>query len=394
MPRLVATGLTPEEFTQLKTLKAAAAAAAAVTNAAAVKPKQNAPEQRQNAAATVKDDKDEADVNDHDEEGRGPRKEFKKSHGLTTAEADELLKICGRNELEEKTTPKWLIFVSQLYQPMPIMIWIAAIVEAAIQNWIDMGILLGIQFLNASLSYYEITKAGDAVAALRASLKPQAVVKRDGKTKNMDAALLVPGDMVILASGGAIPADCIINEHQIDVDQAALTGESLPVTMYEGDEPKMGSTVVRGEVEATVAFTGKDTFLGKTAAMLSGPAEVSNLQKLLITIMMYLVVISIALCLIVFIYLVEKGEDVKSALSFTVVLLVASIPVAIEIVCTTTLALGSQQLSNEGAIVSRLAAIEDCAGMTILCSDKTGTLTLNKMMIQEDTPVYVEGESQ
>ncbi len=105
----------------------------------------------------------------------------------------------------------------------------------------------------------------------------------------------MPGDLVILASGGAIPADCILNEGQIDVDQAALTGESLPVTMHEGDEPKMGSTVVRGETEATVVYTGKDTFLGKTAAMLQGPVEMSNLQKLLINIMLVLVLISLVL---------------------------------------------------------------------------------------------------
>jgi len=274
------------------------------------------------------------------------------------------------------------------------MLWLAAAVEASIANYEDMGVLICIQFLNASLSYYETTKANDAVAALKAALKPLAHVKRDGRVKVMDAALLVPGDCVLLASGGAVPADCAVNESQIDVDQAALTGESLPITMHEGDEPKMGSTVVRGEVEATVMYTGKDTFLGKTAAMLQGPQEVSNLQKLLIRIMIVLVVISITLCAIVLGYLLSKGEGFQDALSFSVVLLVASIPVAIEIVCTTTLALGSRELSNEGAIVSRLAAIEDMAGMTILCSDKTGTLTLNKMMIQDETPIYEGNETQ
>jgi H+-transporting ATPase len=115
---------------------------------------------------------------------------------------------------------------------MPIMIWIAAIIEAGIQNWIDMAILFFIQFANASIGYYEITKAGDAVAALKKSLKPVATVKRDGKFVNMDAALLVPGDLVLLASGSAVPADCRVNEGEIEVDEAALTGESLPVAMY------------------------------------------------------------------------------------------------------------------------------------------------------------------
>ena len=193
---------------------------------------------------------------------------FKYSHGLTSSEAEKLLREYGRNELPEKVVPKWYIFVSQLWQPMPIMIWIAAIVEAGIQNWIDMSILICIQFANASIGYYEITKAGDAVAALKKSLKPVATVKRDGRFINIDAALVVPGDLVLLASGSAVPADCRVNEGEIEVDEAALTGESLPVNMYQGSSCKMGSTVVRGEVEGTVEFTGADTFFGKTASLL------------------------------------------------------------------------------------------------------------------------------
>eukprot|EP01038_Epipyxis_sp_PR26KG_P006480 gene6480-8913_t len=320
-------------------------------------------------------------------------KEFVYSHGLTSSQAEDALRLYGRNELPEKVVPKWYIFVSQLWQPMPVMIWIAAAVELGISNYIDMAILLFIQFANASIGYYEITKAGDAVAALKKSLKPLATVKRDGQWKNIDASLVVPGDLALLASGSAIPADCRINEGQIEVDQAALTGESLPVTMFQGDSCKMGSTVVRGEVEGTVEFTGANTFFGKTAALLAGSAEFSNFQKLLISIIIVLVVLSTVFCLIVFCYLITVVSVLES-LSFTVVLMVASIPMAIEIVTTTTLALGSKELSHHGAIVTRLAAIEDMAAMSILCSDKTGTLTMNKMEIQAETPIYKNGESQ
>ncbi|GFR41407.1 hypothetical protein Agub_g2090 [Astrephomene gubernaculifera] len=328
---------------------------------------------------------------DHDPlEHEGPKKEFVRSVGLTSKEAEELLRVHGRNELEEKTTPSWLVFLKQLIQPMPIMIWIAAIIEAAIQNWPDFGILLGIQFINAFLGWYETQKAGNAVAALKASLKPQATVKRDGKWVTLDAAFVVPGDLVLVASGSSVPADCLINHGTVDVDQSALTGESLPVSMREGDSCKMGSTVVRGETEATVEFTGKNTFFGKTASLLqAGGDELGHLQKILLTIMFVLVVTSFVLCGTAFGFLLGKGEPFKEALSFTVVLLVASIPIAIEIVCTTTLALGSRELSAHGAIVTRLAAIEDMAGMNMLCSDKTGTLTLNKMVIQDETPVYL-----
>lgn len=156
----------------------------------------------------------------------------------------------------------------------------------------------------------------------------------------------------------------------------------------------MGSTVVRGEVEGTVEFTGANTFFGKTASLLEDTHEISHLQKILMTIMMVLVALSVTLSLIYFVYLLVKGETVKEALSYTVVVLVASIPLAIEIVTTTTLAIGSKELVKEGAIVSRLAAIEDLAGMSILCSDKTGTLTMNKMVLQDDTPTYTDGENQ
>ena len=277
---------------------------------------------------------------------------------------------------------------------MPIMIWIAVITEAGIQNWPDFGILLGIQFINASLGYYEIVKAGDAVAALKKSLKPVATVKRDGKWANIDATTVVPGDLVLLASGSAIPADCIINEGTLEIDQSALTGESLPVTMYKGGKALMGSNVARGEVEGTVEFTGSRTFFGTTASLLQGDDELGNLQKVLLSIMIVLVVVSFTLSLIVFGFLLGEGENFRDSLSFTVVLIVASIPIAIEIVCTTTLALGSKELSKHGAIVTRLAAIEDMAGMNMLCSDKTGTLTMNKMVIQDETPIYREGETQ
>jgi H+-transporting ATPase len=278
---------------------------------------------------------------------------------------------------------------------MPVMIWIAIITEAAITNFPDMAILLAIQVINGAISFYEITKAGDAVAALKASLKPLATVKRDGSWRNIDAALVVPGDLVLLAAGSAVPADCIVNDGVIEVDQSALTGESLPVTMVKGSSVKMGSNVVRGEVEGTVAYTGGNTFFGKTASLLQqGDNEIGNFQKVLLQIVVVLVVLSFTFSGIVFGYLLGSGQGVEESLSFTVVLIVASIPVAIEIVCTTTLALGSKELSKQGALVSRLGAIEDMAGMTMLCSDKTGTLTMNKMVIQEETPIYKKGENQ
>jgi H+-transporting ATPase len=307
------------------------------------------------------------------------------SQGLTTAEAEQLLAIHGRNELPEHKTPGWIIFVRCLWGPMPIAIWIAAIIEFALQNWPDAGILLGIQFANATIGWYETTKAGDAVAALKSSLKPVATVKRDGAWQNIDSALLVPGDLVKLAAGSAVPADCTINEGHIDVDEAALTGESLPVAMSVEHMPKMGATIVRGEVDGTVQFTGMKTFFGKTALLLqSVEADLGNIHFVLVRVMFVLTTLSLVLCIICFAYLMGKyGTSFRSAIEFTVVLLVVSIPIAIEIVVTTTLALGSKELSLKKVIVTRLSAIEMMSAVNMLCSDKTGTLTLNKMEIQD-----------
>jgi H+-transporting ATPase len=190
------------------------------------------------------------------------------SSGISSAEASLLLKIHGKNELPEKIIPKWYILLMLLVEPMPVMIWLAIVIEACLFKWMDMSILLGIQIANASIAFYETTKSGEAVAALKASLRPEATVKRDGQWMAIDSSMLVPGDLVLLATGSAIPADCRLNDGYLEVDQAALTGESLPVTVYKNDACKMGSTVVRGEVEGTVEFTGAKTFFGRTASLL------------------------------------------------------------------------------------------------------------------------------
>ncbi|PWU87244.1 putative P-type H+-ATPase [Trypanosoma cruzi] len=332
-------------------------------------------------------------ISEHKEDGVDEVPMLPPSKGLTTAEAEELLAKYGRNELPEKKTPSWLIFVRNLWGPMPFALWVAIIIEFALENWPDGAILLVIQLANATIGWYETIKAGDAVAALKNSLKPVATVHRDGAWKQLDAALLVPGDLVKLASGSAVPADCSINEGVIDVDEAALTGESLPVTMGTDHMPKMGSNVVRGEVDGTVQYTGQNTFFGKTAVLLqSVESDLGNIHVILSRVMVVLTSFSFTLCLICFIYLLaEFYETFRRSLQFSVVVLVVSIPIALEIVVTTTLAVGSKKLSRHKIIVTKLTAIEMMSGVNMLCSDKTGTLTLNKMEIQDQCFTFEKG---
>ena len=273
---------------------------------------------------------------------------------------------------------------------MPIMIWIAATVElvkASItgEGWLDFSVLLVLQFANAIVGYIEESNAGDAIAALKNALKPTAHACRDGEWSNVSARDLVPGDLIEVKLGDVIPADAVLLPGMpLQVDQSALTGESLPTTIHPGDKLKMGSAVKRGESKAIVAQTGGNTFLGKAAGLMAGVVHVGRFQKILFNITLILLVMCLIIAGIIFIKLQLQAPDklVKN-LSTVIVILVASIPIAIEVVCTSTLAVGSRRLAEKKIIVARLSAIEELAGMTILCSDKTGTLTLNQLSLRE-----------
>jgi len=319
-------------------------------------------------------------------------------HGLTELEAGKRLEQFGSNDLPEKQDNKFLKLLKEFVQPMPIIIWIAIAVEmidyyyaGARQALVDAGVLLVLQILNVVIGFVEEFKAGQEIAALKASLKLEAIVIRDGQAQTINASRVVPGDRVVLASGGAIPADCQIAEGEkpIQVDQAAMTGESLPVTMRVGSMVKMGSTVTRGESEAIVHHTGASTFLGKTAALINMVDDPPHFEEVLHGLLVTLVSVGLIVCAIIFVYVAFwKGQSPLDVLCFIVVLLIASIPVALRVVCTCTLALGCKELAKEKAIVARLSAVEEFAGISILCSDKTGTLTLNEMVLQDDVPIF------
>ena len=243
------------------------------------------------------------------------------------------------------------------------------------------------------VGFIEERNAGDAIAALKSQLAPKCHVCRDGEWKNMNAKFLVPGDVIELKIGDVVPADGVILEGiPIQVDQAALTGESLPVTVQPWGPVLMGSAIKRGEIKAVVGATGKDTFFGKAAGMIAGVQSTGHLAKVLWSITIVLLILSLVLCAIIFAVIYTTPDPVGynrtgskgiATLSVVIVILVASIPIAIEVVCTSTLAVGSHLMAHHKVIVARLSAIEELAGMTILCSDKTGTLTLNKLSLRD-----------
>ena len=304
--------------------------------------------------------------------------------GLSASEAKERLSKYGYNELEEKKENPVLKFLSYFWGPIPWMIEIAAILSALVQHWSDFGIITTLLVVNALVGFWEEHKAGNTIAALKEKLALSALVKRDGKWEKVPATEVVPGDVMRLRLGDIVPADSkLIEGDPVEVDQSALTGESLPVTHKTGDVLYSGSVMKKGESDALVYATGKNTFFGKTAKLVESAHTVSHFQRAVLKIGDYLIVIAVFLVTIIFIAALFRGDDLLKTLEFALVLTVAAVPVAMPTVLSVTMAVGARLLALKEAIVTRLASIEEIAGMDILCSDKTGTLTQNKLTMGE-----------
>jgi H+-transporting ATPase len=311
--------------------------------------------------------------------------------GLSTAEAQQRLAKYGPNALVEKEVSLARKLLGHFTGPIAFMIEAAAIVSAVIGHWSDFAIITGLLFFNAALEFWQDRKASNALAALKKGLAPEATVMRDGKWLTVQAATLVPGDIVKIRLGVIVPADLrLVGGDYASIDQAALTGESLPAAKKVGDEAYSGSVVKQGEMQGVVVATGADTFFGRTAKLVAGAGAVSHAQKAMFEIGNFLIVVAVALALIMVVVkvyhdiVVSDDWDLEQALGilqFVLVLLVASIPVAMPAVFSITMALGALALSKQKAIVSKLSAIEEMAGVDILCSDKTGTLTKNQLTL-------------
>ena len=302
--------------------------------------------------------------------------------GLTQAEAKKRLAQYGPNEIEEKKTNLFLKFLSYFWGPIPWMIEAAVILSAVARHWPDFGIILILLLANAMVGFFEEREAGNAIAALKANLAIKARVKRDGKWVTPAARELVPGDIIRLRLGDIVPADArLLEGDDIEVDQSALTGESLPVTCKTGVAVYSGSIIRRGEIGALVYATGTNTYFGKTAQLVGEAHSVSHFQKAVLKIGNYLIILAVALVVIIIAVAIYRGDPILTTLQFALVLTVAAIPVAMPTVLSVTMAVGARLLAKKKAIVSKLVAIEELAGVDVLCADKTGTLTENKLTL-------------
>jgi len=306
------------------------------------------------------------------------------AEGLSQAEAQKRLNQYGPNEIQEKKTHPLLKFLTYFWGPIPWMIEAAVILSAIVRHWADFWIILVLLLMNAVIGFWEEYQAGNAIEALKKKLALKARVRRDGVWKTIPSRELVPGDIIRLRLGEIIPADAkLLEGDPIEVDQSTLTGESLPVERKKEDDVYSGSIINQGEIEAIVYGTGANTYFGKTAQMVEGAKTVSHFQKAVLKIGDYLVILAVALVTLILITALFRHESMLTTLRFALVLTVAAIPVAMPTVLSVTMAVGAKLLAAKQAIVRRLASIEELAGIDILCSDKTGTLTQNKLTLSD-----------
>jgi len=302
--------------------------------------------------------------------------------GLSQAEAQKRLTQYGPNEIEEKKTNPFLKFLTYLWGPIPWMIEVAVILSAVARHWPDFFIILLLLMANAVVGFWEEHQAGNAIAALKAKLAIKARVKRDGKWTTPEARDLVPGDVIRVRLGDIVPADArLLEGDAIEVDQSALTGESLPAERKSGEAVFSGSIIRQGEIGAMVYATGANTYFGKTAQLVQEAHTVSHFQRAVLKIGNYLIILAAAMVTVIIGVALFRGDPMLTTLQFALVLTVAAIPVAMPTVLSVTMAVGARLLAKKEAIVTRLAAIEELAGVDVLCSDKTGTLTQNKLTL-------------
>ncbi len=317
--------------------------------------------------------------------------------GLSQAEAQKRLIQYGPNEIKEEKTNPILKFLSYFWGPIPWMIEVAVILSAVVGRWEDFGIILFLLVCNAVVGFWEERQAGNAIDALKARLAINARVKRDGKWLNPAARELVPGDVIRLRLGDIVPADArLLDGDEVSVDQSALTGESLPATRKPGEPVFSGSIMRRGEIGALVYATGANTYFGKTAQLVQEAHTVSHFQQAVLKIGKYLIILALALVAVIITVGIFRGQPMLYAkppkdpvLLFALILTVAAIPVAMPTVLSVTMAVGARLLARKKAIVSKLVAIEELAGVDVLCADKTGTLTQNKLTLGD--PFTVNG---
>ncbi len=301
--------------------------------------------------------------------------------GLSSSEAAARLRQYGSNAVPEQRPNPVLVFLGKFWAPVPWML------EATIAFQLGLGksdeaiIIAALLVFNSVLSFVQEAQSNKALALLRKRLSVQTRVLRDGAWRLLPAEELVPGDIAHLRLGDIVTADIRLLDGELLLDQSALTGESLPVEAGSSQTAYAGAIVKRGEATGEVAATGQSTYFGKTAELVGAAKTVSHLQQIIFTVVKYMVLLDLVLVAALLFYAVTAGMQLREILPFALILLVASVPVALPATFTVATALGALELARLGVLITRLSAIEEAAAMDVLCTDKTGTITQNRLAL-------------
>lgn len=311
----------------------------------------------------------------------------KQTNGLSNKEADDNLKKFGLNAIEEHEQSWYSRLFKRFWGPIPWMIEAAAILSAIAKRWEDFIIIMVLLLVNVIVDFYQESKALNAIEVLKKKLARKALVIRDGLWQEIDAKFLVPNDIIKVKIGDIVPADVKLlgGGEFLQVNQSALTGESLPVNKQIGDNLYANAIIKQGEMTAHVTATGQHTYFGKTVGLVAQASrmEHSHFQKMVIKVGNFLIALTLLMIAIIVYHGIVTHQPTLEVIIFALVLTISAIPVAMPAVLTVTMAIGARELAKKEAIVSRLSAIEEVAGMDVLCSDKTGTLTQNKMSLAQ-----------
>jgi H+-transporting ATPase len=308
-------------------------------------------------------------------------------NGLTSEEVQKRLALHGYNEVPEKKE-RFLVRVGKKFWGLvPWMLEATALVTLVLGKYVDALVIVALLLFNAGMSLWREGKAKAAMAALKQKLRIQSRVKRDGKWIIIPARGLVPGDIVRVRIGDFLPADVKIIEGSVGLDQSQLTGESIIVDKAAGEVAYSGSAVTRGEATGVVHATGIKTYFGKTISLLQMAKPKLHMEEITGKVARQLAIIVVICLVVVLIYALLTGFPLAVLLPLAGVLLVASVPVAMPTMFTVNMALGSSVLAKQGVLVTRLSASEDAATMDVLCVDKTGTITMNKLFVEEMVPI-------
>ncbi|KAK9369603.1 hypothetical protein V1509DRAFT_638735 [Lipomyces kononenkoae] len=313
-------------------------------------------------------------------------------YGLTNDEVTARRKKYGLNQMSEEKENLVLKFFMYFIGPIQFVMEAAAVLAAGLQDWVDFGVICGLLMLNAAVGFIQEFQAGSIVEELKKHLALKATVLRNGALVEVEAPEVVPGDILQVEEGTIIPADgrLVTEDCFLQVDQSAITGESLAVDKHKGDNCYASSSVKRGEAFMVITAIGDSTFVGRAAALVNkASAGTGHFTEVLNGIGTILLVLVIATLMVVWIACFYRSDPIVDILRFTLAVTVIGVPVGLPAVVTTTMAVGAAYLAEKQAIVQKLSAIESLAGVEILCSDKTGTLTKNKLSLSE--PYTVAG---